>query len=182
MALYDYSIEPVGAVAKAQAYDLDGSYKDLTQVCAALKRKTVPEARKILEECIDLTKAIRYTNFHKGMGHRSELGGKKGRYPRKEARMMLEVLENAAASAAFKGLKPEELMVSHAAAYKQNVLPRYRHHWAGSVTLGYGKQNYYANYTTARVELMLSPAPAKEPKKARGKKAGVAKGAGSEKK
>jgi ribosomal protein uL22 len=170
MALYDYSLVPKDAVAKAQAYDLDASYKDLSQVCRAIKRRTVPEAVAILEDAVDLAHAIPYQKFNKGMGHRSELGGQPGRYPRKEARLVLALLENAANNAEYKGHKAEELVVSHAAAYKQNQLPRYRHHWAGSVTLGYGKQNYYANYVTARVELVLSPMP-EEQKAARAQRA-----------
>jgi len=158
MALYDYSRVPADAVSKAQAFDLDASYKDLTQVCAAIRHKTVPDARKLLEQCISLEHAIPYSRHATGMGHRSELGGVRGRYPKKEARMTLEVLQNAENSATQKGLKLDELVVSHAAAYKQNELPRYRHHWAGGSTLGYGKQNAFANYCTARIEMTLSPA------------------------
>lgn len=176
MALYDYSLVPQDAASKAQAYDLDASYKDLTQVCGAIRRKLVPEARTILEKCISMEHAIPYRKFCKGMGHRSELGGLRGRYPRKEARMVLAVLDNAAANASNKGLKPEELLVAHAAAYKQNVLPRYRHHWAGGSTLGYGKQNVFANYVTARLELVLAPAP-KELLERKGKKRASGKAA-----
>lgn len=170
MGLYQYSTQPMGMVSKAQAYDLDASYKDLTQVCAAIKHKLVPQARQILEKCIDLEHAILYTNFNKHLGHRSELGGRQGRYPRKEARMVLEVLKNAAANASYKGQNADDLVISHAAAYKQNQMPRYRHHWAGGTTLGYGKQNLFANYVTARVELVLSPASEKTLSKRTNKK------------
>ncbi|MDP2717994.1 MAG: 50S ribosomal protein L22, partial [Candidatus Micrarchaeota archaeon] len=156
MALYEYSIRPAGVVGKAQAHDLDCSYKDLTQVMRAIRDQPVRKAYRILEEAIDGKHAIRYTKFAKGSGHRSELGGKTGRYPKKECRLSLKLLQNAAANAMAQGLEEDSLYVRHAAAYKQSVFRRYRQFWVSGTVLGYGKNATWANYETAHMEIIVS--------------------------
>ncbi|MFH1200290.1 MAG: 50S ribosomal protein L22 [Candidatus Micrarchaeota archaeon] len=169
MGLYNYSMKAVDEreFARSQAYDLNCSYKDLTQVLAALKGKNVAAARKVLQECISMKKPIAFHKFHTGMGHRKELGGLKGKYPKKEAKIALALLNNAVANADNKGLDAAGLVVAQAAAYKQSVMPRYRRTFASSVVLGYGKQSIWANYVTARAELVLGMAPEKKAKKAK---------------
>ncbi|MFH1443174.1 MAG: 50S ribosomal protein L22 [Candidatus Micrarchaeota archaeon] len=164
MSLYKFSfkVRDEKEVARAQAYDLDASYKDLANVFHALKGKTLPAAKKLLEECIAMKKPIRYVKFNKGLGHRSQLGGKKGRFPKKEARIVLTLLKSAEANANFKGLDIETLVVRQGAAYKQNVMRRYRQHFGSSITLGYGKQSIWANYETCRAEIVLAKGSEKD--------------------
>ncbi len=174
MGLYEYSYKADDReTAKAQAFDLNGSYKDLGQVLRALKGKSVAQARKILEECISLKMPIPYKKFNTGFGHRSQLGGKKGRWPVREAKMALALLNNAGANANFKGLPVEQLIVRQGAAFKQNVMRRYRRVMASSVVLGYGKQAVWANYVTARAEIVLAkgkaPMSKNKQRKAEGK-------------
>ena len=172
MPLFKYSVaeEKGEKWGKAQLHDVNCSYKDLGQVLAAIKGKSVKEAEKILNEAIALKKAIPFKKFNTGMGHRSELCGQKGKYPKKECRFALELLENARANSVARGLDEAVLFIKHACAYKQNVLKRYRRTFAGSRTLGYGKQALWSNYMTCRAELVLAekPGAAKEEKK-RGK-------------
>jgi ribosomal protein uL22 len=156
MALYEYSLKPAAIVGKAQAYDLDCSYKDLTQVMRAIRDQPLSKAYRILEQAIQKTHAIPYVKFAKGCGHRSELGGKKGRYPKKECRFALKLLHNAAANALAQGLAEESLYVRHAAAYKQSVFRRYRQFWVSGTVLGYGKNATWANYETAHMEIIVS--------------------------
>lgn len=183
MGLYKYSIKLKDEESKqsssAQAHDLNLSYKDLTQVCRAIKGRSIPEARKLLEEAMSMKKPLLYHNFHKGSGHKGSLGGKKGRFPVKEAKAVLELLENAVSNAQFKGLDVKGLFVKHAAAYKQNVLRRYRRFFASSPTLGYGKHAVWGNYTLSWMEMIVSysekvassSSKKKEKKQAKAKKA-----------
>ncbi len=156
MALYKYSVKTADKTGKAQAHDLDASYKDLTQVCRAIKGLSVSKAFAKLDAAIKGEHAILYTKFNKGSGHRSELGGKKGRYPKKECKMVYATLKNAAANALHQGLDEQSLTVKHAAAYKQNTFRRYRTFWVGSTTLGYGKHAMWADYVTAWMEIFVS--------------------------
>ncbi|HLC48217.1 MAG TPA: 50S ribosomal protein L22 [Candidatus Norongarragalinales archaeon] len=158
MGLYKYSfkVPDEKEVARAQSYDMDASYKDLSNVLAAIKGRSIPEAKVILEECIAMRMPIRYRKFSTRLGHRSELGGSKGRFPKKEAKIAYRLLKSAEGNANFKGLDVETLVVRQAAAYKQNVMRRYRQHFGSSITLGYGKQAIWANYETCRAELLLA--------------------------
>ncbi len=178
MSIYKYSFKLSGDAAKksalAQFHDVDASYKDLTQVLGAIKGKRVAEANKILDDAIALRKAIPYRKFNKGMGHRSSLGGQKGRYPKKECTLVKALLRNAVANATHKGLDEKRLFVKQAAAFKQNSFPRYRKFWASSVTLGYGKRAVWANYETARAEISVEERAFKE-KKVKEKKKNEAK-------
>ncbi|MEM0475299.1 MAG: 50S ribosomal protein L22 [Candidatus Norongarragalinales archaeon] len=169
MSIYRYSVklkqEEAKKTASAQFHDADASYKDLTQVCATIRGKKIDEAFRILDEAIALRRAIPYRKFAKGVGHRSELGGRKGRYPRKECKLVKELLRNAVANASHKGLDEKRLVVRHAAAFKQNSFPRYRRFWASPATVGYGRRPVWSNYETARAEIILEEREASEGKK-----------------
>ena len=162
MGLYKYSIKPQdrAKAGQAQGYDLDVSYKDLCNVCAALRNRSVAKARSILTEAIELKIPILFKKFNTGVGHRSQLGGRKGRFPKKECRAALLILNNAVANATKKGLDENLLWVKSACSYKQNVLPRYRRNWVGGAVLGYGKQAIRADYVTARMEITVEERPA----------------------
>jgi ribosomal protein L22 len=87
---------------------------------------------------------ILYRKFNKKLGHRKELGGMRGRYPKKSARIVLEVLRNAMANAKNIGLG-EKLVVKHASANKQNIYPR----------MASKGRAMRSNYETAKVEIVL---------------------------
>ena len=58
------------------------------------------------------------------MGHRRELGGKKGRYPVKAVGMVKKVLLNAINNARVFQIDEDSLVVAHIAANKQHVYSR----------------------------------------------------------
>ncbi|NUN11343.1 50S ribosomal protein L22 [Candidatus Micrarchaeota archaeon] len=169
MGLYKYSFETKG-LAVAQLHDVDCSYKDLSQVLSNMKGKTIAQARTMLESAMKMEKPIPFNKFNTGMGHRKQLGGKKGKYPKKEAAYALQLLNNAIANGEKKGLDSSKLVVKHASANKQSVFKRYRSQFVGGNTLGYGKQAMWANYVTARAEIGLAEQEPKQKKKKKEKK------------
>ncbi len=160
--LYKYTTKHAEKVGKAQAHDLDASYKDLTQVLRAITGLSVAKAYAKLDAAIQGEHAILYTRFNTGSGHRSELGGKKGRYPKKECKMVYATLKNAAANAVNLGLDENSLVVMHGSANKQNTFRRYRTFWVGSTTLGYGKHAMWADYVTAWMQIIVGGKPAEK--------------------
>ncbi|MFH1285692.1 MAG: 50S ribosomal protein L22 [Candidatus Micrarchaeota archaeon] len=149
MSNYKYSMENIESTesvkyAKAQGYNIDASYKDLTQVCSNIRRKEVQEAVVLLEKFVSMELPVRYTKFNKRLGHRHELGGKKGRYPRKSAKYVLKILKNAISNASSLGMGGK-LIIAHCSANKQDVYPR---------VVSKGRWSR-ANYETSRVEIVL---------------------------
>ncbi|MEM3399666.1 MAG: 50S ribosomal protein L22 [Candidatus Micrarchaeia archaeon] len=158
MPEYGYSYKTNGLCAKAQLYDIDASFKDLSQVCSAIKGKPTDVALKFLNDVKKMEKPVVYRKFNKKLGHRSELGGKKGRYPKKAAGIVLQVLKNAIANAEFMGIVHP--YVKHACANKQSIF--YRIAPKGRLMR--------SNYETARVEIILEEMPEDMLKKLEAKK------------
>ena len=130
-------------LAKAQQYNLDASYKDLAAVCDNIRGLNAEEGVNYLKAVLSGF-PVRYRRWNKKLGHRRELGGKKGRYPIKAAGIVLNVLNNAIANATSKGL--DNLVIVHAAANKQAIYPRLQ---------SKGRQ-MRSDYVTARVEIILA--------------------------
>lgn len=141
-----YSFQKKGNnLAYAQEYNLDASYKDLTEVCRSIKHLPVAKAMSLLEKAARMEVPILYTSHNKKLGHRHELGGKKGRYPVKAAKIVKKVLVNAINNAKVLQLDENTLTVAHAAANKQSIYPR----------LSPKGRRMRMNYETARVEIVL---------------------------
>jgi large subunit ribosomal protein L22 len=121
---YSYNQNKDGVVF-ANAKDLNASFKDLGAVCAQIRYMPVPLALDLLGKVGSYEMPIEYRKHNKHMGSRHELGGKKGRWPGKCARIVLKALNNAAANAKNKGLDPDQMYVVHAAANKTFIAMRY---------------------------------------------------------
>jgi len=144
--MYSYIIEKgkEGDFARARVEGVDASIKDLVEVCGNIRYKPVDKAVKLLEAAADGSMPILYRSNNKHLGHRRELGGRKGRYPKKSVKIVLGALKSAIANAQQKGLS-EELIVTHACANKLATYMRYAPK---------GRRNVSA-METARVEIVL---------------------------
>lgn len=166
MGLYRFSFKEAEGqkLGKAQLHDLNCSYKDLSQVLLSIKGKNIKQAKSILNDAIEMKKAIPFVKFAGRLGHRSELRGQRGKYPKKECKIAIQLLDNAVANAVVKGLDESNLIITHSASYKQNVLKRYRKFFAGPAVLGYGKNAIWSNYVLAWAELAVGEGAKKESK------------------
>ncbi|MGC8478444.1 MAG: uL22 family ribosomal protein [Candidatus Micrarchaeia archaeon] len=123
MRNYSYTGSKEGT-AFAVMDNIDASYKDLGAVCDAIRYRKAADALAELDEYAEGTKPVYYRTHNTGFGARHELGGKKGRFPMKAARIVRRVLINAIANAKNKGYELEEMAVVHAAANKMQILVR----------------------------------------------------------
>lgn len=165
-----YSFQKKGDnFAYAQEYNLDASYKDLVEVCKSIRKLPVAKAMALLTKAEAMEMPILYRSHNKKLGHRHELGGKKGRYPIKAVRLVRKVLVNAINNAKVLQLNENSLTVAHAAANKQSIYPR----------LSPKGRRMRMNYETARLEIVVRGVPKKiaeitpaaKPKKEEGGKA-----------
>ena len=138
---YGYKIDE--KCAPAQLYDIDASFKDLAAVCDNIRGMDTDKAVEFLEKAAKKEVPIYYKRWNKKLGHRRELGGKKGRYPVKAVKIVLSVLKNAIANASQKGLW--NTYVAHASANKQSIYPR----------LQPKGRRIRSDYETSRVEIVL---------------------------
>ncbi len=119
-----YSMKVEGdKYAKALGRDLPLSLKDSVNLCRALKGMRLEDAKDYLEDVIKKKRAVPYFRYLDSISHRKGMGP--GRYPVKEAKYILKVLENAEANAENKELDTDNLYILHIAAHKGRVFKRY---------------------------------------------------------
>jgi len=153
MKSYSYKVDEKQAhsYAWARVEGVDASYKDLVQVCNRIRGKETFWAIDFLEKAEKGEIPVLYSSNSKRLGHRRELGGRKGRYPKKSAKIVLKVLRSAIANGNVKGLLPETIIV-HALANKKDVFPR----------LASKGLRVRSDFETARVEIVLREKVPKE--------------------
>lgn len=120
---FSAALDPV-RTAIASGRDLRISYKSAVEIMNAIRGKSVEEAKRILEDVIEMKRPIPFRRFHGKVGHKRGMAA--GRYPVKAAKAILKVLESAEANAEFKGLDTSKLWVIHAAAHKGMKIKKYK--------------------------------------------------------
>lgn len=130
--------------ATARLEGVNASYKDLAQVCGRIRGKNTEWALSFLERAANEEIPVLYKRHNKNLGHRRELGGKKGRYPWKAAKIVLMVLESAMANGKTLGLGNAYVILA-ASANKKQIFPR---------MASKGRQAR-SNLETSRVEIVL---------------------------
>jgi large subunit ribosomal protein L22 len=99
--------------AKAIGRELDISPKASVEVCREIRGMMVEDAVKILEEIISQKRPLSFRRYNKKIGHRK---GKKfgaGRYPKKTAKAVLDVLKHAQHNGEYKGLDSDNMRIVH---------------------------------------------------------------------
>jgi ribosomal protein uL22 len=105
------------SMAKAMKRDVELSFKVAIEISSFLKGKSTSEAKIILDRVLDMTQAIPYKRFNKGVGHVAGSGIAAGRFPQKGSAIFIELIKSAEANAQAKGLS-SELKIIHLAAQK----------------------------------------------------------------
>ncbi len=142
-----YSLEfDTKECASARLEGVDASYKDLSEVCGRIRRKNSVWALTFLEKAAAAEIPILYRTHNTKLGHRRELGGKQGRYPKKAAGIVLKVLESAIANGMAKGLG-EVYTIRTSTANKKFSYPR-------MAPKGRTARSYYE---LSRIEIVLKP-------------------------
>ncbi len=119
-----YSIKVEGdKYAKSYGRDLPLSLKDSVNICHAIKGMRLDDAKNFLEDVIKKKRAVPYFRYLDSVSHRRGIGP--GKYPIKEAKHILKILENAEANAENKELDTDNLYIMHVAAHKGRMYKRY---------------------------------------------------------
>ncbi len=116
----NYAFQPTTQknIARAIGKDLNISLKHTVMICSNLRGIGLNDAILLLEKVIRSERAIEFTRFNKGIGHRKGTPNKVGKYPQKAAHEILKILQNLQSNADFKGLDVENLRIVHIQAQK----------------------------------------------------------------
>jgi len=101
-------------MARALGRDLPISVKHSSMVCNAIRGKSVERAKKILEDAIQIRKAIPFTKYNTDKGHKKKMGP--GRYAVHTCMEILKLLNSAEANGHQKNLEGMEIV--HICAHK----------------------------------------------------------------
>ena len=115
-------------LAKASGRDLRIKPKHAREICAAIKGMKVDQAKTFLEKVIRLEQSVPFRRHKKKQAHRHDLKEFKwyaGRYPRKAAARIYEILSAVESNGEFKGLDVELCRIIHAAAHRGRIIKRY---------------------------------------------------------
>ena len=140
MPHWEYSVKELDETrtVKASLREVDLSPKWSREVCRAIIGLTIPEARNLMEDVIEMKRMIPYRRYKRKRAHHAQTRGPGG-YPIKVARLMLKLLESLEANADFKGLDPDEVVIVHAAAHKGRRIRKFIERAYGRAT-PYDKQ------------------------------------------
>jgi large subunit ribosomal protein L22 len=102
-------------MARVAGRSLAISTKFSIEVCNFIRNKTTSEAKEILQKVVEGKKAIPFKIFNRELSHKRKIGP--GRYPKKTAIAIINLLESVEANAQFKGLNTSVLRITHINAH-----------------------------------------------------------------
>ncbi|MCL5983420.1 MAG: 50S ribosomal protein L22 [Candidatus Thermoplasmatota archaeon] len=117
---YTYRTQTGRAIARARGVELPISPKKSYEVLNAIRGLPLDRARKILEDAEQLKKAIPFRRYNQETAHHTGVGP--GRFPKKVAHQVLQVLKNAEANAEYEGLDTDRLYVHVAASSRGRII------------------------------------------------------------
>ena len=117
---YTYRSQSGVNVARARGIELPISPKKAYEVLNAIRGLDVERARTFLEEVVALKRAVPFRRYNQETAHHPGTGP--GRFPKKVAQNILNVLKNAEQNAEYDGLDAERLYVKVAASARGRIL------------------------------------------------------------
>ncbi len=141
---YSTNVDP-DKTAKAYGYELHCSRKDSMNLANAIKGMKTENAKKYLQEIIDMKRPLPAVFHNKKRAHQKSIGP--GSYPQKAARYVLKTLENAENNAEYKGFDVENMKISHISTYGGRIIK-------GSMPRAHGRATNKHRKTT-NVEIII---------------------------
>merc|ERR1712198_76210 len=115
-----YSTEPENPTksCKARGSYLRVHFKNTRETAQAIKKMHIRKATRYLKDVVAKKQLIPFRRFNGGVGRKAQAKNRKapgsqGRWPKKSAEILLQLLKNAESNAEFKGLDVDALVVEH---------------------------------------------------------------------
>ena len=133
-------------VARARGIELRISPKKTYEVLNAVRGLALDDAKTLLEDVVELRRAIPFRRYNQEVAHKTATGP--GRYPKKVAREVLEVLQNAEANAEYEGMDVDTLYVRVASCARGRIVK-------ANMPRAHGRATAW-NEQTTNVEIVLA--------------------------
>lgn len=91
-------------------------FQNTRETALAIKRMTLRRAQRFLKNVTDEKECVPFRRFNSGVGRCAQAkqwGTSIGRWPKKSAEFLLQLLKNAEANADYKGLDIDRLVIDH---------------------------------------------------------------------
>jgi large subunit ribosomal protein L22 len=132
--------------ARAYGRELHISPKHCENIARAIKGMKVKDAKKYLEDVINLKRPIPFKTHNRERAHKKGMGP--GGYPEKACREILKVIKNAENNAEYKGMDPEEMYIAHISTYRGRII-------RGYMPRAFGRSTAW-NERTTNVEIIIA--------------------------
>ncbi len=116
---YSTNFDP-DRTASAYGYELHCSRKDSINLARLIKGKKTEEAKKMLQDIINMKKPLPTIYHNKKRAHQKGIGP--GSFPQKAAKYMLKTIENAENNAEYKGFDIENMKIAHVSTYGGRII------------------------------------------------------------
>ena len=143
---YTYRDEAGTSVARARGVELPISPKKTYEVLNAIRGLPLERARTVLEEAVELRRAIPFRRYNQETSHKRGVGP--GRFPKKVAKNVLQILRNAESNAEYESLDTDRLYVKVAASSRGRILK-------ASMPRAHGRATAW-NEQTTHIEIVLA--------------------------
>ena len=143
---YTYRDEAGTSVARARGVELPISPKKTYEVLNAIRGLPLERARMVLEDAVELRHAIPFRRYNQETSHKRGVGP--GRFPKKVAKNVLQILRNAESNAEYESLDTDRLYVKVAASSRGRILK-------ASMPRAHGRATAW-NEQTTHIEIVLA--------------------------
>uniref|UniRef100_D1FQ08 Large ribosomal subunit protein uL22 n=1 Tax=Simulium nigrimanum TaxID=683695 RepID=D1FQ08_SIMNI len=133
MGKYSKDADNPSKSCKARSSNLRVHFKNTRETANAIKRMPLRRAQRYLKNVCEFKECIPFRRYNGGCGRTPQAKAFKtslGRWPKKSAEYLLQLLKNAEANADFKGLDVDRLVIEHIQVNRAPCLRRrtYRAH------------------------------------------------------
>ncbi|UYV72555.1 RPL17 [Cordylochernes scorpioides] len=113
-----YAIEPENTIktCKARGSNLRVHFKNTRETAQAIKHMPLRRAQRYLKNVIAKKEIVPFRRFNGGVGRKAQVKQHhwtQGRWPKKSAEFLLQLIRNAESNADLKGLEVDRLTIDH---------------------------------------------------------------------
>nr|ABX75427.1 60S ribosomal protein l17 [Lycosa singoriensis] len=171
-----YSMEPENATksCKARGSNLRVHFKNTRETAQAIKKMSLRRAQRFLKNAIVKKEIVPFRRFNGGVGRKAQAkqwGATQGRWPKKSAEFLLQLLRNAESNADDKGLDVDRLVIEHIQVNRAPKMRRRTYRAHGRINPYMSSPSHIEVILSEKEQVVAKPAAEEEaPKKKLSKK------------